>query len=39
MLNLFKNMGFDTQKTNQEEVYELRMTSRDLEGSLLGFGL
>jgi ribosomal protein S18 acetylase RimI-like enzyme len=32
MLNLFKNMGFDTQKTSEDGVYELRMTFRDLEG-------
>jgi len=32
MLNLFKNMGFDTQKTSEEGVYELRMTFRDPEG-------
>ena len=32
MLDLFKNMGFDTQKTSEEGVYEMRMTFRDPEG-------
>jgi len=32
MLNLFKNMGFDTEKRSDEGVYEMRMTFRDLEG-------
>lgn len=31
MLNLFKNMGFDTEKRREEGVYEMRMTFRDLE--------
>ena len=32
MLDLFKNMGFDTEKRNEEGVYEMRMTFRDIEG-------
>lgn len=32
MLNLFKKMGFDTEKRSEEGVYEMRMTFRDLEG-------
>ena len=32
MLNLFKNMGFDTQKTSEEGVYEMRMRFGDLDG-------
>jgi acyl-CoA hydrolase/GNAT superfamily N-acetyltransferase len=32
MLDLFKNMGFDTEKRNEEEVYEMRMMFRDREG-------
>jgi acyl-CoA hydrolase/RimJ/RimL family protein N-acetyltransferase len=32
MLNLFKNMGFDIEKRNEEGVYEMRMMFRDLEG-------
>ncbi|HPS91099.1 MAG TPA: GNAT family N-acetyltransferase [Methanothrix sp.] len=32
MLNLFKNMGFDTEKRSEDGVYEMRMTLRDLEG-------
>jgi hypothetical protein len=32
MLDLFKNMGFDTEKRNEEGVYEMRMTFRDFEG-------
>jgi GNAT superfamily N-acetyltransferase len=31
MLNLFKNMGFDIEKRNEEGVYEMRMMFRDLE--------
>ena len=31
MLNLFKNMGFDTEKRSEEGVYEMRMTFRDLD--------
>lgn len=32
MLNLFKNMGFDTEKRSDEGVYEMRMMFRDIEG-------
>jgi RimJ/RimL family protein N-acetyltransferase len=32
MLDLFKNMGFDTEKKNEEGVYEMRMMFRDREG-------
>jgi acyl-CoA hydrolase/GNAT superfamily N-acetyltransferase len=32
MLNLFKNMGFDTEKSSEDGVYEMRMTFIDLEG-------
>jgi RimJ/RimL family protein N-acetyltransferase len=32
MLNLFKKMGFDTEKRSEEGVYEMSMTFRDLEG-------
>ena len=32
MLNLFKKMGFDTEKKSEDGVYEMRMTFRDLEG-------
>lgn len=32
MLSLFKNMGFDIEKRNEEGVYEMRMMFRDLEG-------
>lgn len=31
MLNLFKNMGFDIEKRNEEGVYEMRMMFRDLD--------
>jgi acyl-CoA hydrolase/RimJ/RimL family protein N-acetyltransferase len=31
MLNLFKKMGFDTEKRSEEGVYEMRMMFRDLE--------
>ncbi len=31
MLDLFKDMGFDTEEKNEEGVYELRMTFRDKE--------
>ena len=30
MLNLFKNMGFDTEKSSEDGVYEMRMTFREL---------
>lgn len=32
MLSLFKNMGFDIEKRNEEGVYEMSMMFRDLEG-------
>ena len=32
MLDLFKSMGFDTEKKNEEGVYEMRMMFRDREG-------
>jgi len=32
MLNLFKNMGFDTEKRSDEGAYEMRMMFRDTEG-------
>ena len=32
MLNLFKKMGFDTEKKSEDGVYEMRMKFRDLEG-------
>jgi acyl-CoA hydrolase/GNAT superfamily N-acetyltransferase len=32
MLNLFKNMGFNTEKRSEDGVYEMRMMFRDLEG-------
>ena len=32
MLDLFKNMGFDTEKRSDEGVYEMRMMFRDREG-------
>ncbi len=32
MINLFKNMGFDTEKRSEDGVHEMRMTFRDLEG-------
>lgn len=32
MLNLFKKMGFDTEKRSEDGVYEMRMKFRDLEG-------
>ncbi len=32
MLNLFKNMRFDTEKRSDEGVYEMRMMFRDIEG-------
>ena len=32
MLNLFKNMGFDTEKSSDDGVFELIMTFRDIEG-------
>lgn len=32
MLNLFKSMGFDTEKRSDEGVYEMRMMFRDIEG-------
>ena len=32
MLDLFKNMGFDTEERNEEGVYEMRMTFRDVDG-------
>ncbi len=32
MLNLFKNIGFDTEKRSEDGVYEMCMTFRDLEG-------
>ncbi len=31
MLNLFKNMGFDTEKRSDEGTYEMRMMFRDIE--------
>jgi hypothetical protein len=31
MLDLFKNMGFDTEKRSDEGVYEMRMMFRDIE--------
>lgn len=31
MLDLFKNMGFDIEKRNEEGVYEMRMMFRDLD--------
>jgi len=31
MLNLFKNMGFDTEKRSEDGVYELRMAFRGLD--------
>jgi acyl-CoA hydrolase/GNAT superfamily N-acetyltransferase len=31
MLDLFKSMGFDTEKRNDEGVYEMRMMFRDIE--------
>ncbi len=32
MLDLFRNMGFDTEKRSEEGVYEMRMMFRDHEG-------
>jgi len=32
MLDLFKNMGFDTEERNEEGVYEMRMAFRDVDG-------
>jgi acyl-CoA hydrolase/GNAT superfamily N-acetyltransferase len=32
MLDLFKSMGFDTEKTSEDGVYEMRMMFRDREG-------
>ena len=31
MLNLFKDMGFDTEQRSDEGVYEMRMMFRDIE--------
>jgi hypothetical protein len=31
MLDLFKNMGFDTEKRSDEGVYEMHMMFRDIE--------
>jgi hypothetical protein len=31
MLDLFKKMGFDTEKRSDEGVFEMRMMFRDIE--------